>query len=53
MIKKFYALKRRLEEITKNIYIIKKKNIKIYRSDVINESIKKILEELDKLDEMI
>ena len=53
LIKKSETLRSGLEEIRRNIDVIDEKNIKIYRSDVINESIKKILEELDKLDEMI
>ena len=53
LIKKSETLRSGLEEIRRNVDVIDEKNIKVYRSDVINESIKKILEELDKLDEMI
>ncbi len=39
-----------LDTIRANINIIDERNMKIYRSDVINESIKVILNELGKLD---
>ena len=53
LMKKSEMLKNSLEQIRRNIDIIDGKNMKIYRSDIINESIKKILKELDKLDEII
>ncbi len=53
LMKKSERLKNSLEQIRRNIDIIDGKNMKIYRSDIINESIKKILKELDKLDEII
>ena len=53
LVKKSEMLKSSLEEIRRNIDIIDEKNIKVYRSDVINESIKEILKELGKLDEII
>lgn len=40
-----------LSVVRKNIDIIDEKNMKIYRSDVINESIKVILKELEKLND--
>ena len=53
LMKKSEMLKNSLEQIRRNIDSIDGKNMKIYRSDIINESIKKILKELDKLDEII
>ena len=53
LIKKSEMLKNSLEKIRKDIDVIDGKNMKIYRSDIINESIKKILKELNKLDEII
>ena len=53
LMKKSVILKGSLDEIRRNIDIIDGKNMKVYRSDIVNESIKKILKELDKLDEMI
>ena len=53
LMKKSEMLKNSLEQIRRNIDIIDGKNMKIYCSDILNESIKKILKELDKLDEII
>ena len=53
LIKKSDMLKKSLGEIRRNIDIIDEKNMKVYRSDIINESIKKILKELEKFDEII
>ena len=44
-------IQRSLYVLRKNIDIIDEKNMKIYRSDVINESIKVILKELEKLND--
>ena len=53
LIKKSAVLKSGLAEIRRNIDIIDEKNMKIYRSNAVNESIKVILKELEKLDEII
>ena len=53
LIKKSGMLKESLAEIHKNIDTIDEKNMKVYRSDIINESIKSMLNELKKLDEII
>ena len=53
LIKKSGMLKESLAEIHKNIDTIDEKNMKVYRSDIIDESIKRILNELKKLDEII
>ncbi len=49
---KFSEIKARLAEIRKAVDIIDNKNIKVYRSDEINESIKVILRQLERLDQL-
>lgn len=52
LVKNAGLLKQSLEEIRRNIDIIDEKNMKIYRSKTINESIRLILQELEKLNEI-
>ena len=49
---KFAEIKTRLAEVRKAVDIIDNKNIRVYRSDEINESIKDILRQLDRLDQL-
>ncbi len=49
---KFSKIQQKLSSIRTQIDIIDQKNIKIYRSKEINESIKVILKELDELDKL-
>ncbi len=49
---KFSEIKTRLAEVRKAVDIIDNKNIRVYRSDEINESIKDILRQLDRLDQL-
>ena len=49
---KFGLINKSLETIKKNIDIIDQRNMRVYRSNDINESIKVILKELDKLDKL-
>ena len=51
LMERMQGIQSSLSVIRKNIDIIDEKNIKIYRSDVINESIKVILKELEKLND--
>ena len=51
LMERMQKIQRSLSVLRKNIDIIDEKNIKIYRSDVINESIKVILKELEKLND--
>ncbi len=50
--RKFSLIDQSLAAIKKNIDIIDTRNMRIYRSNDINESIKVILKELDKLDQL-
>lgn len=50
--RKFGLINKSLETVKKNIDIIDQRNMRIYRSNDINESIKVILKELDKLDKL-
>lgn len=52
LLKKSRELHKHLEEIRRNIDIIDELNIKRYRSNDINESIKVILKELETLNEL-
>ena len=52
LMKRSVQLQKGLEIIRKNIDIIDERNMKIYRNGDINESIKVILKELDKLEDM-
>lgn len=49
---KFSEIRAGLLSVRKEIDIIDNKNMKVYRSNEINESIKVILKELDKLDQL-
>ncbi|MBQ3928903.1 MAG: YlxM family DNA-binding protein [Clostridia bacterium] len=49
LVKKTRELRRSLDTIRHNIDIIDERNMKVYRSNAINESIKVILKELDRL----
>lgn len=49
---KFSEIKERLAEIRKAVDVIDNKNIRVYRSDEINESIKVILKQLERLDQL-
>ncbi len=49
---KFSEIRAGLLSVRKEIDIIDNKNMKVYRSNEINESIKVILKELDKLDKL-
>lgn len=51
LMERMQKIQRSLSVLRKNIDIIDEKNMKIYRSDVINESIKVILKELEKLND--
>ncbi len=46
------VMKQSLAEIRRHVDMIDEKNMKIYRSKAVNESIKVILKELDRLNEM-
>ncbi len=50
--KKFGLIRQSLETVKKHINVIDQRNMRVYRSNDINESIKVILKELDKLDEL-
>lgn len=52
LMKKDALIKESLAEIRKNVDIIDEKNMRIYRSRHVNESIKMILKELEKLNEL-
>lgn len=49
---KFSEIKKRLKTVREAVDVIDRKNMRIYRSDEINESIKLILTELDRLDKL-
>jgi len=51
--KKFSLINDKLEDIKKHIDIIDQRNMRVYRSNDINERIKVILKDLDKLDKLI
>lgn len=50
---KFSEINERLDSIRKNIDIIDQRNMRVYRSNDINESIKVILKDLDKLKNIV
>ncbi len=50
---KFSEINERLDSIKKNIDIIDRRNMRVYRSNDINESIKVILKDLDKLKNIV
>ncbi len=49
---KFSEIKQRLQSVRTAVDVIDRKNMRIYRSNEINESIKIILAELDRLDKL-
>ncbi len=49
---KFAEIKQRLASVRNALDVIDQRNIRIYRSNEINESIKLILSELDRLDKL-
>ena len=49
---RFSLIDKSLAEIKKQIDVIDNRNMRVYRSNDINESIKVILKELDKLDKL-
>ncbi len=49
---KFSEIRQRLVSVRKAVDIIDQKNMRVYRSNEINESIKQILKELDRLDKL-
>ena len=49
---KFAEIKQRLASVRNALDVIDQRNIRIYRSNAINESIKLILSELDRLDKL-
>ncbi len=49
---RFSEIKKGLETIRKSVDVIDQKNMRVYRSNEINDSIKVILKELDKLDKL-
>lgn len=49
---KFTEIKQRLTSVRNAVDVIDQKNMKVYRSNEINESIKLILKELDRLDKL-
>lgn len=49
---KFSEIRKRLRSVRTAVDVIDQKNMRIYRSDEINESIKLILSELDRLDKL-
>ncbi len=49
---KFSEIRKRLRSVRTAVDVIDRKNMRIYRSDEINESIKLILSELDRLDKL-
>ena len=52
LVRKETLLRESLAEIRRNIDIIDEKNMRIYRSKTVNESIRPILKELEKLSEI-
>lgn len=49
---KFSEIRQRLQSVRTAVDVIDRKNMRVYRSDEINESIKTILAELDRLDKL-
>lgn len=49
---KFAEIKNGLAAVRNAVDVIDQKNMKVYRSNIINDSIKTILKELDKLDQL-
>ncbi len=49
---KFSEIRQRLLSVRTAVDVIDRKNMRVYRSDEINESIKTILAELDRLDKL-
>ena len=49
---KFSEIKQRLQSVRTAVDVIDRKNMRIYRSNEINESIKIILAELDRIDKL-